>query len=162
MWSLSALQEWGRVRADCLGWVGWRPAGTRSAAQKQGLEEEALIPEGNGCSVLTSESTLKQGINDASYYGNGFSTSARLEIAGKKWKELKRKSAPFPSVKRTPSCHGPVLPFLWQYGARFYGVTTPRSPTHPLPLLPAVPSTSSSNSRSLSREFLFPAAADCR
>lgn len=86
MWSPSALQEWGRVRADCLGWVAWRPAGTRSIAQKQGLDEEALIPEGNGCFVRTSESTLKQDINDASYYGNSFSSSARLEIAGKKWK----------------------------------------------------------------------------
>jgi len=76
VWSPSALQEWGRARADCLGWLAWRPAGTRSIAQKQGLEEEALIPEGNRCFVCTSESTQKQDINDASYYGNSFSTSA--------------------------------------------------------------------------------------
>lgn len=84
MWSPSALQEWGRAGADCLGWVAWSPAGTRSIVQKQGLEEEALIPEGKGCFVCTSESTLKHDINDTSYYGNGFSTSAQLEIAGKK------------------------------------------------------------------------------
>lgn len=76
MWSPSALQEWGRVRADCLAWVAWRPAGTCSIAQKQGLEEEALIPEENGCLVRTSESILKQDINDASYYRNGVSASA--------------------------------------------------------------------------------------
>lgn len=114
MWSPSALQEWGRARADCLGWVAWRPTGTRSIVQKEGLEEELLIPEGKGCSVCTSESTLKHDINDTSYYGNGFSTSAGLETADKKWKELRSKSAPFPSVKRTPFCRGPVLPFLWQ------------------------------------------------
>lgn len=46
----------------------------RSVAQKQGLEEEALIPKGNGCFLCTSESTLKRDLCDASDYGNSFST----------------------------------------------------------------------------------------
>lgn len=45
-----------------------------SIAQKQGLEAEARIPQGNGCFLCTSASALKEDINDASDYGNSFST----------------------------------------------------------------------------------------
>lgn len=155
MWSLSALQEWGRVRAGCLGWKVWRPAGTRSVAQKQGLEEEVLIPKGNGCFLRTSISTLKRDLNDVSDYGNSFSTW--LEIAAKKWKQLRKKSAPLPSIKMTFFCHGPVPPFLWQY--RPMSQCSPTNPLHPRPIVPSI---SSSITRSLSWAFLFPAAADCR
>lgn len=68
------LQEWGRARADCLGWEVGSPAGMCSIAQKQGLEAEARIPQGNGCFLCTSASALKEDINDASDYGNSFST----------------------------------------------------------------------------------------